>query len=155
MNSIGIDTLSKMINGEIIRRGKENEVTGVVIDSRLAKKGSVFFALDGTEMDGHDFALIAYKNGACAVVVKREIEGADCFQIKVEDTLKALYDMAESYKDRFDIPFVALTGSAGKTTTKDMTASVLSMQEIHDMVQEMLHKNKDYLTYFKTLDLKD
>lgn len=126
MNSIGIDTLSKMINGKIIRWGKENEVSGVVIDSRLAKKRSVFFALDGTEMNGHDFALSAYKNGACAVVVKREIEGADCFQIKVEDTLKALYDMAKSYKDRFDIPFVALTGSAGKTTTKDMTASVLS-----------------------------
>lgn len=128
MHSIDILKLEKMLGGKIIKKGNNDIITNVVIDSRLAKEGSVFFALPGTSFDGHDFVKKAAQNKACCCVVKRLIEDADCYQIKVEDTFKALYDMAKSYKNEFKIPFIALTGSAGKTTTKDMVASVLSQK---------------------------
>ena len=126
MYSIDISKLEKAVNGKIIHKGKHNTVSGVVIDSRLVKEGDVFFALDGTALDGHDFVKKADEKGAACCIVKRFTEQTECFQIQVEDTLKALYDMALSYKNEFDIPFVALTGSAGKTSTKDMVAGVLS-----------------------------
>lgn len=126
MHSIDILKLEKMLGGKIIKEGNNKIITDVVIDSRLAKEGSVFFALPGTAFDGHDFVKKAVENKACCCVVTKLVEDAECYQIKVEDTLKALYDMAKSYKSEFKIPFIALTGSAGKTTTKDMVASVLS-----------------------------
>ncbi|WP_138268475.1 UDP-N-acetylmuramoyl-tripeptide--D-alanyl-D-alanine ligase [Anaerofustis stercorihominis] len=126
MHSIDILKLEKMLGGKIIKEGNNKIITDVVIDSRLAKEGSVFFALPGTAFDGHDFVKKAVENKACCCVVTKLVNDADCYQIKVEDTLKALYDMAKSYKSEFTIPFIALTGSAGKTTTKDMVSSVLS-----------------------------
>jgi len=126
MHSIDISRLKEMVNGSIIRHGNDDTVTDVIIDSRLVSKGSVFFALPGSNFDGHDFVKKAYENGASAAVVTHLVSDADLYQIKVEDTLKALYLMARRYKEEFDIPFISLTGSAGKTSTKDMVKSVLS-----------------------------
>ncbi|HPV01006.1 MAG TPA: UDP-N-acetylmuramoyl-tripeptide--D-alanyl-D-alanine ligase [Clostridiales bacterium] len=101
-------------------------VGDISTDSRKINPGSLFIALKGERFDGNDFLTEAFANGAVAVMTDRE--AADFpgrIVIKVEDTLKALHDLALYYRDRFDIPFVGITGSVGKTSTKDMVACAL------------------------------
>ena len=101
------------------------EVVGVSTDSRTVRPGDLFFAIRGDNFDGHEYVEDAFAKGACAAVVSDE---AACSgpALVVDDTVDALLRLAAWYRDRFDIPVVAVTGSNGKTTTKDMTAAVLS-----------------------------
>ena len=108
-------------------------VKSISIDSRTVREGEVFFALRGERFDAHDFIPEAISNGASMVVAKREWwdqKGStsiyDLCVITVEDTLKALGDFAKYYRSLFDLKVVGITGANGKTTAKDMTASVLS-----------------------------
>lgn len=100
-------------------------ISGVSTDSRTIHQGEIFFALKGDNFDGHDFIEQAFANGAVAAVVDRDIDYHSGIIIRVADTLKALGDLAQSYRKRFDIICVAITGSNGKTTTKEMTACCL------------------------------
>lgn len=103
------------------------EIDNVVIDSREAGKGSLFVAIAGERFDGHDFILNVLSNGAEAVVCTKAPEGApENKLILVEDTRAAFLQIAAYYRSKFNIPVVGLTGSVGKTTTKEMTAAVLS-----------------------------
>jgi len=98
-------------------------VTGPVLtDSRHAEPGSLFVALPGEHTDGHDFAAAAVADGAVAVLAAREVD-APC--VVVDDPAFALGRLARSVIDRLGTTVVAVTGSSGKTTTKDMLASVL------------------------------
>ncbi len=98
---------------------------GVSIDSRLAA-GKMFFALRGVR-DGNDFAEDALRAGAvCAVVDRADVAARDERMILVDDTLTALQNMARVHREGLGIPIVAITGSNGKTTTKELTAAVLS-----------------------------
>ena len=104
---------------------------GVSIDSRTIQRKNLFFAIKGEKFDAHDFVNIAYqKGGFCAVVnydwYKKQIELPPFPFIVVRDTLMALQDLATYYRKKFPIPLIAITGSNGKTTTKDMIASILS-----------------------------
>ena len=101
-------------------------VSGVAIDSRKVKKGDLFFALKGSITDGHRYLADAVNNGAAALVVSEMDDTLGTVQIIVEDTFKAIQQFAGAYISRFKIPFIAVTGSSGKTTTKDMLAAVLS-----------------------------
>ena len=103
----------------------EVEVVGVSTDSRTARPGDIFFAIRGDSFDGHEYVEDAFAKGACAAVVSdgRDRSGPI---LAVDDTADALLESAAWYRNRFDIPVVAVTGSNGKTTTKDMTAAVLS-----------------------------
>ncbi len=108
-------------------------VRGVSTDTRTAGKDEVFFALAGDRFDGHDFLKEAVERGACALVVsepkkltaelKRSVRA-----ILVEDTLTAYGDLARWYRQKFKIPVVAITGSSGKTTVKELTAHVLAQR---------------------------
>ncbi len=100
------------------------EVDSVVIDNRDVKPGSLFVAIKGERLDGHEFVKAAEDAGAAAVLVSRDV---DCSipVIKVQDTGKAFLDLANHYRKKFDIPVVGLTGSVGKTTTKEMIWNVL------------------------------
>ncbi len=98
---------------------------GVVIDNRQAKKGDVFIAIEGENHDGHNFAANAVEAGACAVICHKEME-LDCPKILVGNTGRALVDLAKWYRSLFDIPVVGVTGSVGKTTTKEMIWAVMS-----------------------------
>ena len=105
-------------------------IKGVSIDSRAIKRGECFVAIKGERFDGHDFLREAVKNGAAGLVVSRDVPrrissrtGAAIF--RVNDTLRALGDIAHFHRMRFDIPVVAITGSNGKTTAKEMVAAVL------------------------------
>lgn len=99
-------------------------VSAISTDTRKITKDSVFVALKGERFDGHDFAAEAMKLGAAAVIAERPVEGAKC--IIVDSSAKALLDLANFYRRKFDIPLIGITGSVGKTTTKDMIAYVVS-----------------------------
>ena len=89
--------------------------------------GSLFIPLVGDRFDGHAYINAALESGAVGCLTARERESyrEDKFYVKVANTQRALRDLAAWYKSRFDIPFVAVTGSVGKTTAKDMIAAVL------------------------------
>lgn len=103
------------------------EVSRVETDSRTIHAGSLFVPLMGERFDGHAYINAALEGGAAGCFTQRERESylPGKFYIKVESTQKALRDLAKYYKKKFSIPVVALTGSVGKTTTKDMVAAVL------------------------------
>ena len=105
--------------------------TGVSIDSRTIKSGEIFFALRGEFHDGHDYLREAAERGATLTVVDasaaiKDIELAPVPIIVVKDTLKALQSMASWWRDRHTLPVLTVVGSVGKTTTKEMIASILS-----------------------------
>jgi UDP-N-acetylmuramoyl-tripeptide--D-alanyl-D-alanine ligase len=98
----------------------------VQTDTRKLKKGDIFFALKGPNFNGNKFAKQALDSGAAyAVVDEQEFATDDCI-ILVEDALKTLQELALYHRREFNIPFIAITGSNGKTTTKEMVSTVLS-----------------------------
>ncbi len=102
------------------------EVSAITTDSRKIESGCLFAAIAGERVDGHDFIPGAMATGAlCAIGEKLPEENVRPF-IRVRSTLEALQQIAEFYRMRFDIPFIGITGSVGKTTAKEMVASVLS-----------------------------
>lgn len=106
---------------------EEKQINNVCIDSRKVQMGCLFIAIKGENFDGHDFINLAVQNGAHAVMSHKNIE-CDVPVIMVEDTSKALLNLAGYYRSRFDIPVVALTGSVGKTTTKEMISEVMCVK---------------------------
>ncbi|MBR7083897.1 MAG: UDP-N-acetylmuramoyl-tripeptide--D-alanyl-D-alanine ligase [Oscillospiraceae bacterium] len=100
------------------------EITEISTDTRNLPKGCLFLALRGKKFDGHYFVRQAITAGAVAAVTDTQIEDLPC--LVVENTGKALLDIANLYRKKFDIPVVAVTGSVGKTTTKELIACVLS-----------------------------
>ncbi len=108
---------------------KETSLTGSIktisTDSRVVDENTLFVALKGERFDANDFVCDVLEKGAKAVVCSR-YDGESDRVILVEDTGKALLQIAKGYREKFEIPFVALTGSVGKTTTKGMVHAVLS-----------------------------
>ena len=115
INGIGADCA---YDGDLV-------ITGVSTDTRTIQKGDLFIALSGEKFDGHNYIATAEQNGAAAVIVSQEVEST-VPALMVEDTLLALQRLAAFYKSLLSIKVVAVTGSNGKTTTRDMTAAVLS-----------------------------
>lgn len=107
--------------------GNDCCVLDVSTDTRTIKEGSLFVAVRGEKFDGHSFCDAAEKNGACALMVERKVE-SELPQIIVEDTRKSQLLFAKHYRLRYDIPVVGVTGSVGKTTTKEMIYAVLSSE---------------------------
>lgn len=106
-----------------------DRVCGVSTDTRAPTRGTVFFALDGERFDGHDFVGEALRGGALACVVRRErAAGLSGPLIAVKDPLGALEDLAVSHRHSLDLTVTAVTGSVGKTTTKDFIAEVLRVR---------------------------
>ncbi len=118
----------KAIGAPIPKSISENElIKGISIDSRLVKPGDLFIALKGERRDGHNFVKEAVNKGAKLILVSKNIvEEKKMPFIKVKDTLSALGDIASYYRSKFDVEVVAITGSNGKTTTKEMVRCLLS-----------------------------
>jgi len=106
----------------------DTEIRSVTIDSREAGPGSLFVALAGGVRDGHDFAEDAAAHGAVAILASRPIPKAKAPVIRVPDTLQALQRLAAARRAAFAGPVIAVTGSSGKTTTRQMIASILSVR---------------------------
>jgi len=108
------------------------KVPKISIDSRRIQKGELFIVIKGDNFDGHKFVKDALTKGACGAVVENdklsefESQFPEAVFLGVENTLKALQDIAHFPKNRFSIPFIAITGSVGKTSTKELTAAVLA-----------------------------
>lgn len=100
-------------------------ITGVSVDNRNVKQGDLFVCLQGAKVDGHTFAQSAIDKGATCLLVDHYLD-LDCPQILVSDTLQGLSDIASAYRDTLDATFIVISGSNGKTSTKDMFLSCLS-----------------------------
>jgi len=127
----------------------ERKVTGISTDSREEMEGKLFIPLEGQRFDGHSFIAQAMEKGAVACLSHKDIANT----IRVANTGLALMDLAAWYRNRFDIKVVAITGSAGKTTTKDMVASVL--EEKYRVLKTQGNFNNEIglpLTLFKLED---
>ena len=123
----------KLIDGKIITGSGETVVNDFYKDSRLVRKNGTYIAIIGEKFDGNDFVEKAIDAGASVCIISKEnanvVEKAkknNTTLILVADTLKALQGIAKYKRSLFNIPVVAVTGSVGKTSTKDMIASVLS-----------------------------
>jgi UDP-N-acetylmuramoyl-tripeptide--D-alanyl-D-alanine ligase len=128
MAILSIENILTATNGKLICRTPDS-FTGVSIDSRKILKGELFIALKGSRFDGHDFLQDALEKGSGAIVSLQAIRPADDKTIiYVEDTLKALQDIAHYIRMKMDMPVVAVTGSNGKTTTKELISSILATQ---------------------------
>jgi len=125
----------KATAGTLVSGAQEFLFYGISTDSRLISKGNLFIALKGENFDGHDFVMRALKQGAVGILVHDEekinqIPKDKTFVIiKVTDTLTALGDLAHEWRKKFPIPVIGLTGSSGKTTTKEMIAAIISRKK--------------------------
>lgn len=125
MNERSLSSVAKSIDGRLL--GPDAEITGVVADSRRAGPGDLYVALPGEHVDGHDFVAEAFDRGAAAVLVSREMAYKGS-AIVVPDTGRALMELASDQRRRIDARVVAITGSTGKTSVKDLTAAVLGLR---------------------------
>ena len=127
MKAITIKEILQNCNGELIADEKvlDNIVTSIVTNSANAVDGSMFVAIKGERVDAHKFVPSVKAQGAVCALVE-DVVDCDIPQIKVESTLTAVKQIAEYYRSLFTIPFIGVTGSVGKTSTKEMLSSVLN-----------------------------
>jgi UDP-N-acetylmuramoyl-tripeptide--D-alanyl-D-alanine ligase len=123
MASVALQALAQRANGELI--GESVPLQGLAIDSRSTQPGDLFAAIEGSQVDGHDFAPQATAAGAAAVLTEREVKGITP-QLVVSDVVKASGHFALLKRQAFLGSVVAVTGSAGKTTTKNLIAAALA-----------------------------
>ena len=132
MIAMTVDDIRRATSATCVRGDCDRLVEGIATDTRTMKWGEFFVALRGPTHDAHDFVDDAIRAGACGVLVEssklQDDYPGDATVLRVRDTLRALGDVAADYRSRFAMPFVGITGSNGKTTTKEMIAHVLSPQ---------------------------
>lgn len=119
---LNLHEIVEMVQGTLI--GTDVPIEGISIDSRTTRSGDLFVAIKGEHFDGHDFVEAAAASGAVAVMVSEAV-ATSLAQVRVADTLQALSDLAAQWRRRLKITILALTGSNGKTTTKEIIASIL------------------------------
>ncbi len=129
MEALTLRQLLEAVDGQLLGdfSALDAAVSNVSTDSRSITPGCLFIPLEGERFDGHSFIGSALEAGAAGCLTARERESylPGKFYIKVRSTQRALWSLARYYRRLFPIPFIAITGSVGKTTTKDMVAAVL------------------------------
>lgn len=129
MEKLSLKQVIAFVNGKCEDpRVKDVTINEVCIDTRKIKEGCLYVPIKGERFDGHDFIEDAFDKGAVAVLTHEPIKTTKGIVIHVEDTRVALRDLAEGYLNLFKIPVIGITGSVGKTSCKDMIASVLSQK---------------------------
>jgi UDP-N-acetylmuramoyl-tripeptide--D-alanyl-D-alanine ligase len=129
MDPIHINDVIKAVRGQLVQGSSNIGINGVSIDSRTIKPGDLFLAFPGERVDGHDFLEQVFDQGAAAAVISHPVNfQSRAALIMVDDPLKALQDLAYYYRQLYNILVVAVTGSTGKTTTKDLIAGVLEQR---------------------------
>ena len=160
MNNLYVKDIIKITNGKLII-GNENEIVdNFCTDTRIIKKDDTYLALVGGNFDGNKFWKEALEKGAKIIILQDinfENEDLSKYQdrtiIKVENTLQALYNIAEYKRSMYNIPVIAITGSVGKTSTKDIVANVVS-QKYKTLKTEANHNNNIGMS-LTILNLKD
>lgn len=130
MKNMTLVSVAECCGGTLHNAGAEWDKTaaGVVIDSRKVEKDFIFIAAKGERVDGHSFIPQVIEKGAMAVVCEREPEEEEIPYILVKDSFQALKDIAEYYRKQLSVKVVGITGSVGKTSTKEFIAEVLSQK---------------------------
>jgi UDP-N-acetylmuramoyl-tripeptide--D-alanyl-D-alanine ligase len=103
-------------------------VRGIVTDSREVRPGDLYIAISGDRVDGHTFIKDVFKKGAVCALINSEIENADEQLIKVNNSVSTIGKVAKAWRNQFDIPVMGITGSNGKTSTKELLKHMLSAQ---------------------------
>lgn len=134
MDDFFLYELVDAVNGEFLLGDPHFPVISVSTDTRTMHKGDYYIALKGENFDGHDFLKVAIEKEAKGIIIsKNNVDLGKPFPympaiIRVDDTLKALGDLAGYYRRKYILPVIGITGSNGKTTVKEMTASVLNLR---------------------------
>ncbi|HIF49977.1 MAG TPA: UDP-N-acetylmuramoyl-tripeptide--D-alanyl-D-alanine ligase [Thiotrichaceae bacterium] len=129
MINMSLSKAAKAIDSSF--KGNDIMFSGCSTDSRTIKNGNLFIALAGENFDGHDYVSVAEDNGASSIMLEREVNHTKP-ALLVKDTRKAMGLLARSWRVELSIPLVAITGSNGKTTVKEMVNSILSeISEVH------------------------
>ena len=132
---LSIDEIAEYSGGVVVAPGEPGAMaSGITWDSREVAPGDLFVALTGDRVDGHDFVKDSCASGAAAVLVSRDLDPAvmdalhlaACAVVKVADTARALVDLARGWRGCLSAPVIGITGSSGKTTTKNLVRDVLS-----------------------------
>ena len=130
MKNMSLEKIAQACGG--IYHGSEEKkasiVESITTDSRQASDGCLFVAIPGERVDGHDFIPSVFEKGALAVISERELENPAGPYIQVISSLEAVKGIAEYYRQQLDIKVVGITGSVGKTSTKEVIASVLAQK---------------------------
>ncbi len=120
------------ISGRLIQGDPRSKAMGVSTDTRTLKAGNLFVALKGPRFDGHHYLLQAFEKGAVAALVSEPLKSEpgppDRMVIRVKDTLEALGDLATLWRGKFTATMIGISGSNGKTTTKEMLAGILGRE---------------------------
>jgi UDP-N-acetylmuramoyl-tripeptide--D-alanyl-D-alanine ligase len=130
MENLTLKEIVGAVNGEIVKTGKELRYISVSTDTRTIQKDSIFIALRGENFNGNHYAAEASKKGAAVCIVDELLNSFEEFEkdsvvIKVDNSKEALLSMAKYYRSRLKLKVVGITGSTGKTSTKDLVAAVL------------------------------
>lgn len=136
VRKISLDEVARAISGKLAGRAGATAISSVGTDTRDMGCADLFFALEGPRFDGHDFLTDAARSGARAAVVRSTSEPARRFAeghpdfplVRVKDTLKALGDLAAHVRSQMDVTAVGITGTTGKTCTKDFLVSILDLE---------------------------
>ena len=128
MEKISIKEILEVTGGELLSGNTDQFIRSVCVDTRkITKEDCLFVALRGRKVDGHSFIKTAFELGAAACLVEENFEGEiPGPMVKVDSTLAAMQALATYYRSKFEIPVIGVTGSVGKTTTKEMIAAALS-----------------------------
>lgn len=124
---LDLEQIVLAVSGTPSPAGIRGTVSGISTDSRTIERGDLFIPLRGKNFDGHDFLIQAVRQGATACLSEEVIAGLPVSVIRVADTLHALGDLAAFVRRGFAGPVAAITGSSGKTTTKEMLAAILAL----------------------------
>ena len=137
MESISIDEILHITRGELLQGNRSLAITNVAIDSRKIKNNYLYVPIGGETNNGHDYITQAYSNGGqvCLTEERNRSFPAEMTVVYVASTLAAMKALAGFNRQRYNIPVIAITGSSGKTTTKDLVAAVLS-QKYHTLKTE-------------------
>lgn len=144
---MSLSEVADAVQGQL--SGDDLTVQGISTDTRKIEKNNLYIALLGPSFDGHDFSVDAINSGASAILVNRKLE-IDCPQIIVDDTRIALGRLARTWRQKFAVPVIAVTGSNGKTTVKEMLTAILSVD--HEVLSTQGNLNNDIgvpLTLFR------
>ena len=128
MKGMTLRTMTEAVNGIYHGNGEDydKEITAITIDSRKVAEGGLFIAIKGERSDGHDFIRQCFEKGAACVISEKELPDEGHSYIQVKSSLQALKDLALLYRNNLDVKVVGITGSVGKTSTKETISSVLS-----------------------------
>lgn len=128
MRNMTLANMARACNGKYVgdEALKDFEITSVTTDSRRAEEGCLFVAICGARADGHDYIDAVFEQGAACVISEKKLVDAKGPYIQVDSSLEAIKDLARFYRSQLAITVVGITGSVGKTSTKETVASVIS-----------------------------